>query len=275
MKKVISVLLAAIGIPILIYQMLTLANKCIFYIYLYINHIDFDTLTQNQIDNILMSNVYIGSVVGEFLAVLILLIIFFFTKEGLIKRCKFRKVKPKKLGVITLIMIGFSFLSITFIYFMQNITTSYSSTEQAMHLAWQSGIEIIGTVILVPILEEILFRGAIFSVLKNNLNIYIAIIIQGIVFAVMHGNLVQSGYTFFLGIILVLISDYAGSMIGDIYAHMVFNLFGLIIMPVLQVFFFNPYIYIIIGIVVLGLGAYLYYLDIKKQRLNINNIENK
>lgn len=263
MKKFFSVIFVAIGVPIIIYHMLRLANNFIFDFYCYRHGGSVYTLTQQQIDNIMTPRVYLGSVLGEFFAIAILFVLFFFTKESLIKRCNFKKVKPQKFVVIAILMIGFSFLSITFIRVMQSFTTSYAPVENMMHAAWQVPLEIVATVIFIPIFEEIIFRGAIFSVLKNNLKLPLAIIIQGIVFAFMHGNLVQGGYTFFLGIILVFTSYYAQSMYGDIFAHMLFNVFGLIIMPMIESLFFNPVLYGVIGIILMAVAFILYKKDMK------------
>lgn len=248
LKRIVSILLAAIGIPFLIYKCLVFASS------------------------IFTFKIYLGSVVGEFLAVVILFILFAFTGKGLYKRCNFKKVKWKKLSVIGLIMIGFNFLALIFINYAQNLTTSYQGAETAMHNAWFSPLEIIGVTLLVPIFEEILFRGAVFSVLKNNMNIYIAIIFQGVIFAFMHsigGGIIQAIYTFILGLLLLFASYYADSMIGDIFGHIIFNLLGLIIMPILQTIYFNTIIYGIIGIVFILLGIILYKKDMDGQKLRI------
>lgn len=271
-KRIVSVLLAAVGIPFLIYKCLIFANRFIFEIYCKTHDVSVYTLTQNQINDIMLKRTYLGSVLGEFLAIVILVILFVFTGKNLYKRCNFKKMKPRKLGVIALIMIGFNFLALTLIDYMQQFTTSYQGSEAAMHSAWFSPYELIGTIILVPIFEEILFRGAVFSVLKNNMNIYVAVLLQGIVFAFMHsmgGGIIQATYTFVLGILLLFASYYADSMLGDIFGHIVFNLFGLIIVPILQVIYFNPIVYIIIGVVLVALGVILYKKDMKGQKLRI------
>ncbi|MGL4450026.1 MAG: lysostaphin resistance A-like protein [Sarcina sp.] len=271
-KRIISILLAAIGIPFLIYRCLIFANRFIFEIYCKMHNVSVYTLTQNQINDIMLKKTYLGSVLGEFLAVVILVVLFIFTGKSLYKRCNFKKMKPKKLSVIALIMIGFNFLALTFISYAQHFTTSYQGSEAAMHSAWFSPLELIGTIIIVPILEEILFRGAVFSVLKNNMNIYIAVLLQGIVFAFMHsmgGGIIQASYTFILGLLLLFASYYADSMLGDIFGHIVFNLFGLIIVPVIEALYFNPILYIVIGIALIVLGVILYRKDMKGQKLII------
>ncbi|MGL4763105.1 MAG: lysostaphin resistance A-like protein [Sarcina sp.] len=271
-KKIVSVLLAAIGIPYLIYEGLIFANRFIFDMYCKIHGESVYTLTQSQINNIMLKRVYLGSVLGEFLAIIILGIIFFFTGKSLYKRCNFKKMKPRKLGVIGLIMVGFNFLALTFIYYAQHLTTTYQGSEAAMHSSWFSPYELIGTIILVPIFEEILFRGAVFSVLKNNMNIYVAVLLQGIVFAFMHsmgGGIIQATYTFVLGILLLFASYYADSMFGDIFGHIVFNLFGLIIVPILQALYFNVALYIGIGVVLIVIGIILYRKDMNGEKLKI------
>ncbi|MGL5576065.1 MAG: lysostaphin resistance A-like protein [Sarcina sp.] len=271
-KRIISILLAAIGIPFLIYRCLIFANRFIFEIYCKMHNVSVYTLTQNQINDIMLKKTYLGSVLGEFLAVVILVVLFIFTGKSLYKRCNFKKMKPKKLSVIALIMIGFNFLALTFISYAQHFTTSYQGSEAAMHSAWFSPLELIGTIIIVPILEEILFRGAVFSILKNNMNIYIAVLLQGIVFAFMHsmgGGIIQASYTFVLGLLLLFASYYADSMLGDIFGHIVFNLFGLIIVPVIEALYFNPILYIVIGIALIVLGVILYRKDMKGQKLII------
>ena len=271
-KKIISILLVVVGTPYLIYKCLIFANRFIFNVYCYIHGESVYTLTQSQIDNIMQQRIYLGSVLGEFIAIVILVIIFFFTKKSLYKRCNFKKMKPKKLGVIGLIMIGFNFLALTFIYYAQHFTTSYQSSEAAMHSSWFSPYELIGTIILVPIFEEILFRGAVFSVLKNNINIYVAILLQGVVFAYMHsmgGGIIQASYTFVLGLLLLFASYYADSMFGDIFGHIIFNLFGLIIIPILQAIYFNTILYIGVGLIFIILGIILYKRDMKGEKLKI------
>ncbi|MGL4990560.1 MAG: lysostaphin resistance A-like protein [Sarcina sp.] len=274
LKRSISLLIAVIGIPVLTYQLISHSVKWVFELYCIITNTNVAALTVNEINQILVGHIYLASVLGEFLAVAILFIIFGLLRKNLYKRCNFRKVSSKKLAIISLMMIGFNFIAMTFIYFVQDLSTKYQASEVAMHSSLFSPLEIIGTVIIVPILEEILFRGAIFSILKNNVNIYIAIILQGVVFAVMHsmgGGFVQASYTFVLGLLLLFASYYANSMIGDIVGHMVFNLFGLIVLPILQVIWFNPIVYIVIGVILVIIAYYLYRKDMNGKKLSFTD----
>lgn len=76
---------------------------------------------------------------------------------------------------------------------------------------------------LIPaIIEELLFRGIIFGILRQH-NFTFALIISTSVFAVLHGNLQQIAYTFLFGILLCMIRETTGSVFPCMLAHLLFN----------------------------------------------------
>ncbi|WP_422678940.1 lysostaphin resistance A-like protein, partial [Clostridium tarantellae] len=74
-------------------------------------------------------------------------------------------------------------------------------------------------IILAPFVEEILFRGIIFKRLRQSINIYIAIIIQAILFALLHPGLLHSILTMIFGILLAFIYDKFKNIIMPIMLH--------------------------------------------------------
>ncbi|MBU5894754.1 CPBP family intramembrane metalloprotease, partial [Vibrio cholerae O1] len=76
-------------------------------------------------------------------------------------------------------------------------------------------------IILIPIYEQIVFRGIIFGYLRKNFNIIGAVLVQALIFGIMHLNLVQGIYTFILGIVLALIYMYSDSILGNITVHII------------------------------------------------------
>ena len=62
-----------------------------------------------------------------------------------------------------------------------------------------------------------------------------AVLVQALIFGIMHLNLVQSIYTFILGIVLALIYMYSDSILGNITVHIIFNLLGILIVPKLLI----------------------------------------
>lgn len=83
---------------------------------------------------------------------------------------------------------------------------------------------IIAYVLLIPLSEEILFRGVIYSHFKEILPFWAAALLTGLMFGLYHGNLMQGLYGFFMGTVMCLILYYGGTFIYPILFHMVANL---------------------------------------------------
>jgi membrane protease YdiL (CAAX protease family) len=85
---------------------------------------------------------------------------------------------------------------------------------------------LIAVFILAPIGEEFLFRGLIQGKLKKAVNgspMPTVILLQGLLFGVYHGNLIQGIYAFFLGALLGLIAYQADNLLPCIIFHMALN----------------------------------------------------
>lgn len=266
MKKFFNVLGVLFGIPILLYVLLEIGNLIVLKSYIYIHHINKSTLTISSVHKILEPRIYLGSIIGEGLLVVMLIIIYLPAKEGLIKRCKFRKFDKRKIPVIISLVLSLNFLSIVFIKYAQNHVTSYKNVEHNMSFMYSNIFILLGTIFIIPIFEEIIFRGAIFGTLKRNLNVIVALILQAIIFAVMHGNLLQGVYTFILGIIVGLAYLYTKSIWGDILCHMTYNLFGLLILPIMAYMYFNYIVYGAIGVILLIISFVLF----RKNKMSLN-----
>lgn len=80
--------------------------------------------------------------------------------------------------------------------------------------------------VLAPIFEEILFRGIIFNELRKNMKVYLAIIIQAIIFGVYHMNIVQGAYAIVFGLIIGALYYRTKSIIAAITLHISVNVAG-------------------------------------------------
>lgn len=124
--------------------------------------------------------------------------------------------------------------------------------------------------ILAPISEELIFRGAILNLLKERLPLNVALVLQGLVFGIYHGNLVQAPPTAVLGIIMGFAVAATGSIWPAIIVHIVNNSLALSLSqlaPDAQIVAEagpapSPWLYLAIGTI----GAYLVYLQLKKLR---------
>ena len=84
--------------------------------------------------------------------------------------------------------------------------------------------EVIKTVIIAPISEEVIFREWIYNFLKKRTKFYN--IIQAFLFGLFHFLLVQSIYTFISGIFLGNIKRKTDSLETVIFCHSFYNLLG-------------------------------------------------
>lgn len=74
-----------------------------------------------------------------------------------------------------------------------------------------------------PFCEELVFRGAFFRGFRRSGNIFGAILMSGMLFALMHMNFNQAAYALLLGIMMALLAEAAGSTVAPFIMHLVFN----------------------------------------------------
>lgn len=86
-------------------------------------------------------------------------------------------------------------------------------------------VTIICAGILIPIAEEILFRGLIFNRIKCQYNFAAGLLISSVLFGIYHGNIVQGIYATLLGIFLGFAYHKTKSILIPIIIHMSSNTF--------------------------------------------------
>lgn len=109
--------------------------------------------------------------------------------------------------------------------------------------------------ILAPIAEELLFRGAIYNLIKDGVGKYVALFVSSVLFALIHLNIYQASYTLFIGLFLGIILMKTGSLWLPIIFHIVYNLFGGIFgafdQKLMELLFLKTYIIPVIGVILL------------------------
>lgn len=178
---------------------------------------------------------------------------------------KLKRIKLKDILYIILMGIALSIVLSILIDFLTQLFPSYEEVSNRITSQTSSILNIMCIVVLVPIYEEIIFRGIIFNHLKENYKIGIAIVVQALVFGIEHGNIVQSIYTFILGIVLALMYMYFNSIYANIMLHMIFNLFGGVIdLKLYNLNKFTYYILATICFVFLIMASYKMVLDYRR-----------
>lgn len=74
-----------------------------------------------------------------------------------------------------------------------------------------------------PFCEELVFRGAFFRGFRKSGNIFGAIVMSAVLFAIMHMNFNQAAYAVLLGIMMALAAEATGSTVTSFIIHLIFN----------------------------------------------------
>lgn len=100
----------------------------------------------------------------------------------------------------------------------------FSNQTQEQLLASQFAVQIIGLGILVPVAEELIFRGLLYARIRRMLPVWASVLTASVIFALYHGNMIQILFAFPMAIILTLLYE-KGKWIGyPILFHMGVNL---------------------------------------------------
>lgn len=86
---------------------------------------------------------------------------------------------------------------------------------------------LISTVIVAPITEELVFRGLIFTRLRQGMPQVLALLITCVVFGLLHGQPIWMAYAFLLGLLLNWVYIRYRSLLANIVLHVTFNLVGI------------------------------------------------
>lgn len=137
--------------------------------------------------------------------------------------------KFKNTSIIKIFAFGFVISQVValFLVISSAIIPNYNqmygnSGESTFSILW-----ICSTLLLPPVVEEMVFRGIILdSFIKGKMNYKVAIVIQAVLFGIFHMNIIQGIYTAFLGIIFGYIAIKYGNILNVMILHLVFNFFG-------------------------------------------------
>jgi len=109
---------------------------------------------------------------------------------------------------------------------LQSYMETYAQQFSAMDLKNNLLIQGFCIWLLIPVCEEIVFRGFLFNELKNLVRPKYAIIIQAFLFGLIHMNLIQGIYTFIIALFFGYAYQKTGKILVPILMHVVFNIMG-------------------------------------------------
>lgn len=88
-------------------------------------------------------------------------------------------------------------------------------------------VQLAGIGVIIPVCEELVYRGLIYMRMRQYLNVNIAMVASALIFAFVHGNLVQGIYGFLVGILFAYVYEQYGSLKAPMLVHISANLLSL------------------------------------------------
>jgi len=102
----------------------------------------------------------------------------------------------------------------------------FSEVSQTVIPLWDSFLYVFTLSFIVPITEEMTFRGVFFGQLRKGFGPWMSVILCALGFGLMHGLTIHIGYAIVCGLIIASCYYLTDSLIAPVILHMVFNIFG-------------------------------------------------
>ncbi len=107
---------------------------------------------------------------------------------------------------------------------LMEVSSNYQSITSTF-FASSLWVELLGLGILIPLLEELLYRGIVYGRLSDWSKIPVAAIFSSFIFGALHLNLVQFLYAFLLALAFTVLLEKGGSLLYAVLAHVGANTF--------------------------------------------------
>lgn len=139
------------------------------------------------------------------------------------------KKKWIALGWVLLITLLLS-VSLNNIISMSPLITLSKEYQTASNAFYGSNIwvEMIGSALVTPFLEELLHRGVVYGRLRRMMGMRQSVLLSAFLFAGLHFNIVQFIYAFLMGMVFALFVEKTGKLYPAILAHITANALAVI-----------------------------------------------
>lgn len=109
------------------------------------------------------------------------------------------------------------------------IQDHFSNAVQEQLFAGQAMVQLLGLGMLVPLAEELIFRGLIYTRIRKRIPAGAAIFFSALLFALFHGNVIQMIFAFPLALILAGLYERSGWFACPLAFHMGANLTAVVL----------------------------------------------
>lgn len=167
------------------------------------------------------------------LVLAVLAVFFLLRKKNPLRECSAVAVPPRQVaaaGAVTPLLYA---VVITVLSLLPaSWLASYGEASAALN---QTGVVVaIATVLIAPIMEEVVFRGVILSRLRRAMPGWLSALISAALFGLCHGQAVWIGYAFVLGLVFAFFTLRTGSILPSMLAHILFNGIGQLSIPLAE-----------------------------------------
>ena len=187
-----------------------------------------DTIEMVELLNtVITDSAMLITLISGVLVLLVFWLIFLIRKKKFINEVCICPIPTKAILPIVVMAGSFNLLTsviISMFPWPESWIDSYMISSSAIDnslVAWLTAV------IMAPVLEEIVFRGLVYTRLKKGLPQMMAAIMTSLIFGIAHGTIIWAIYTFIFGMVLIWIFEKFGSLTASILLHLAYNLSGM------------------------------------------------
>ncbi|MGI6084719.1 MAG: CPBP family intramembrane glutamic endopeptidase [Acetivibrionales bacterium] len=177
------------------------------------------------IESKIYENALLLSSIGAVITLFVFWLVILISKKSLKERLELYPVSIKKTWPVIV-------LGLTLNLFISHLINYLPIPEHVFH-EYVDAISLLGdeitvvqvlsVVIAAPVLEEVLYRGLIMGSLQGGMPVIVALVIQTVIFGLMHGQILWICYATFFGALLAIIKLRYKSLYPCILLHASFN----------------------------------------------------
>ncbi|MBO5109116.1 MAG: CPBP family intramembrane metalloprotease [Clostridia bacterium] len=179
----------------------------------------------------LYDNVCKMTILSSLVTILAVGIWFLARRRSTVNEVRLNPIHPKHLGLAALfgaVLQVVTSVAVEFVPWPQSWIDTL--TEMNDYIISESiGLQVLAVVILGPITEELVFRGLVHTRLRQAFPPFVAAILSGVAFGIVHGTMIQFFYASLLGVVLGLVFNRYDSLFPCILIHIFFN--GVSLLP--------------------------------------------
>lgn len=163
------------------------------------------------------------TIISGLLTIGVVCLVFVCRKKKLTEALCLRKISGSTAVCVAFMGFGFNLLmGVLFMILPEAWLSSYEETANAAFVGefWLIAITV---AVMAPLVEELVFRGLIYTRLKQGMPVAVAAGITAVWFGVMHGHPLWIAYAAVLGLIMIWIFERTRSLLASILFHFGYN----------------------------------------------------